>query len=206
MDVNEIRYVPVGDSFTLGQGVDVQDSFPSLLTQHLKSEGINIVLAANPAIPNSTTTEVVDKEIQTYESLNPGFSTLLTGLSDLSKFVPINKTRGNLKVIMDRIIAKLPSKERLLVLTVPDVSKTPYCRRFAIFGNISGFINDLNNVIKDEAQQRELNIIDLFDLGKEMGPDKSLILEDGLHPSAKEYKKWEELIFPKALEILKSGK
>ena len=51
-------------------------------------------------------------------------------------------------------------------------------------------------MIKTEAAKRNLPIVDIFELSKNMGVDESLVAADGLHPSAKEYAAWEKIIFP----------
>ena len=48
-------------------------------------------------------------------------------------------------------------------------------------------------------------VVDIFELSKKVKNDPSLVAEDGLHPSAKEYAEWEKLILPAALDLLKTG-
>ena len=66
-------------------------------------------------------------------------------------------------------------------------------------------IDELTKLVKEqqeaEAKKRQLGVVDIYPLSKEMGNDRSLVAEDGLHPSAKEYAEWEKLIFPAALEL-----
>jgi lysophospholipase L1-like esterase len=58
--------------------------------------------------------------------------------------------------------------------------------------------------VTEEAKSRGLRVVDVFPLSKKMGNDRSLVAADGLHPSAKAYAEWEKIIFPAALELLKS--
>ena len=37
-----VRYVPLGDSYTRGKGVQPEDTWPMLLTRHLQAEGIEV--------------------------------------------------------------------------------------------------------------------------------------------------------------------
>jgi len=64
-------------------------------------------------------------------------------------------------------------------------------------------ITTFNNIILNEAKKRNLKTVDLFEVSKAMKNDGSLVADDGLHPSAKEYAIWEMLIFPVAREVLK---
>jgi alkylation response protein AidB-like acyl-CoA dehydrogenase len=53
-----------------------------------------------------------------------------------------------------------------------------------------------------EAQKRRLRVVDIFPLSQKMRGHPELIAADGLHPSAKTYALWEELIFPAARDLL----
>ena len=51
-------------------------------------------------------------------------------------------------------------------------------------------IDDFNKVNKQLSEQYNVHYMDITASSKEMKNDSSLIAEDGLHPSGKEYKKW----------------
>ena len=44
VDANSMRYVAIGDSYTVATGIEEKDSWPSQLTQKLKLAGIKINL------------------------------------------------------------------------------------------------------------------------------------------------------------------
>jgi lysophospholipase L1-like esterase len=90
----------------------------------------------------------------------------------------------------------------LLVVTIPDFSVTPDGPTYARGRNISEGIASFNKIVTEESKKRGLRVVDIFELSKKMGSDKSLVAADGLHPSAKEYAEWEKIIFPAALELL----
>ena len=68
--------------------------------------------------------------------------------------------------------------------------------------SISDGIASFNKVIADESKKRGVRVVDIFELSKKMDSDPALVAADGLHPSAKEYAEWEQLIFPIALDLL----
>ena len=45
----KIRYVALGDSYTICEGAGREESWPELLTKHLNNDKINIELIANPS-------------------------------------------------------------------------------------------------------------------------------------------------------------
>ena len=64
-------------------------------------------------------------------------------------------------------------------------------------------IASFNKIVVEESKKRGLRIVDIFELSKKMGTDRSLVAADGLHPSAREYAEWEKIIFPAAAELLR---
>ena len=46
---NHIRYVPIGDSYSIGEGASPNESWPALLAQHLSDKGAHVDLVANPS-------------------------------------------------------------------------------------------------------------------------------------------------------------
>ena len=100
------------------------------------------------------------------------------------------------------MLAVLPDKNRLLIVTIPDFGVTPTGARYSRGRNISEGLTRFNEIINDEAKKRGLKVVDVFPASKAMKNDPSLVAADGLHPSAKEYAEWERIIFPVALELL----
>ncbi len=199
----KILYIPIGDSYTIGTGVAQNQAWPNLLVGHLNSKGIPIKLLANPARTGWTTQEVLEKELPIFESLDPNFATLMIGVNDYYQGVDAQTFRVRLIQILDRMTAKLPQKNHLVLITIPDFSITPAGRKFHPERTFSEEINRFNEIIKEEAASRRLPVADLFQVSKGMEKDPSLVCPDGLHPSFKEHLLWEETIFPTVFSNLK---
>lgn len=98
--------------------------------------------------------------------------------------------------------AKLPDKSKIILITNPDFSKTPNGLLFENGRDISRGIAEYNDIIKAEGKKRNLPVVDIFPLSQEISTDPEMIASDGLHPSAKGYARWEQLIFPVAAQML----
>ena|SRR5579864_1495579 len=199
----KIRYAVIGDSYSCGEGAKPNDSWPSLLTQHLKAQGLDIELVSNPSVTGWTAKDAIDKELPKFVNSNPNFATLLIGVNDWVQGVDELSFRNRLSYLLDSMLAVLPNKKRLLVVTIPDFGVTPTGHKYSRGRNIHEGILQFNRIVREEAHKRGLQIVDIFPISKKMGEDKSLVAKDGLHPSAKAYAEWEKLIFPPALELLK---
>lgn len=198
-----IHYIAIGDSYTIGEGVAPEESWPALLTQHLADSGIDIRLVANPSRTGWTVQQAIDFELPVFEASNPGFATLLIGVNDWVQGSGRSKFTSGLRTLMDRTLATLPGKNRLLVITIPDFSCAPNGEKYGYGRNISKGISRYNEIIKEEARKRQLPVVDIFPLSQEACGRPDLVAEDGLHPSALEYARWEKLIFPTAYDMLK---
>lgn len=199
----KIRYAVIGDSYSCGEGAKPNESWPSLLTQHLKSQGLEIELVSNPSVTGWTAKDAIDKELPKFVNAGPNFATLLIGVNDWVQGVDELSFRNRVSYLLDSMLAVLPNKKRLLVVTIPDFGVTPTGHKYSRGRNIHEGIMGFNKIVSDEAHKRGLQVVDIFPISKKMGEDKSLVAKDGLHPSAKAYAEWEKLIFPAALELLK---
>jgi acyl-CoA thioesterase-1 len=199
----KVRYAVIGDSYSCGEGAKPSESWPSLLTQHLKREGMDVDLVSNPSVTGWTTKDAIDKELPKFVSSNPNFATLLIGVNDWVQGIDETTFRNRVSYLIDQMLAVLPNKKRLLVVTIPDFGVTPTGPKYARGRNIHDGITQFNKIVTEEAHKRGLEIVDIFPLSKRMGHDKSLVAKDGLHPSARAYAEWEKIIFPAAVALLK---
>src|SRR6266480_4138633 len=198
----KIRYAVIGDSYSCGEGASLKESWPALLTQHLNAQGLHVDLVSNPSVTGWTTKDAIDRELPKFVNSNPTFATLLIGVNDWVQGIDETTFRNRFSYLLDQMLAILPNKKRLLVVTIPDFGVTPTGLKYSRGRNIHEGILGFNRIVTEEARKRGLEVVDIFPLSKKMGQDKSLVAKDGLHPSAKAYAEWEKIIFPAALELL----
>ena len=202
-EVQRIRYAVVGDSYSCGEGASPKESWPALLTQHLKAQGLHVDLVSNPSVTGWTTKDAIDRELPKFVNSNPNFATLLIGVNDWVQGIDETTFRNRFSYLLDQMLAVLPNKKHLLVVTIPDFGVTPTGPKYSRGRNIHEGIMQFNQIVTEEARKRGLSVVDIFPLSKKMGKDKSLVAKDGLHPSAKAYAEWEKIISPVVLELLK---
>lgn len=198
------RYVALGDSYTIGEGVKPEEAWPSLLSAHLREHGVPIELVANPSVTGWTTQQLIEHELPVFEASQPTFATLLIGVNDWVQGVSEADFQMNLRHILDRVEAILPDSKRVLLVTIPDFSVAPEGGKYARGRDISAGIAAFNEIVRNEARWRALEYVDIFPLSRRLrGPE--YMAADNLHPSAAAYARWEESIFPAALGLLASS-
>jgi acyl-CoA thioesterase-1 len=197
-----IRYVALGDSYTIGTGAEENEAWPVLLTKHLNSQNIKTELVENPSVNGYSTQNLIDEELPVFDKSNADFVTILIGVNDWVRGVETNTFHKNLIFILDHVQKKLTVKQHILLVTIPDFGVTSTGSRYGGGRDISKGITAFNDIIKAEAKKRSLLCVDIFPVSKNMKDDASLVSADGLHPSAKEYAVWETLVLPVAVKLL----
>ena len=195
------RYVALGDSYTIGEGVLEDERWPNRLTGRLREAGVPIDLVANPSVTGWTSAQLIEHELPVLEASDATFVTVLIGVNDWVQGVDRDEFGDRLRTILDRIQAILPEPGRIILITIPDFSVTPegatYSRGRDITAGIAGF----NAVMLEAGQARGLPVVDIFSLSRTL-TDPAFVGEDGLHPSGAAYDRWVDLILPAALRLL----
>jgi lysophospholipase L1-like esterase len=93
-------------------------------------------------------------------------------------------------------------KDHVFVLSIPDYSVTPFGNNIdkeKTAQEIDQF-NEANHLI---SQNAGVNYVDITPISREAKNDASLIARDGLHPSSSQYLKWDQLLAPLVLNVIK---
>ncbi len=197
-----IRYAVVGDSYSIGEGATEKQSWPVLLARHLTTSGLPVQLVSNPSRTGWTTQDAIEHELPLFRAARPDFATLMLGVNDWVQGVDAATFRSRFGYLLDEMRKILPNDTRLLVVNIPDFSVTPVGPNYARGREISAGLAGFNRIIGEEAKRRGLPVVDIFPLSQQMRGRPGLIAPDGLHPSAKTYAQWEELIFRAAANLL----
>lgn len=203
VDANPIRYVAIGDSYTVATGIEEKDSWPSQLTQKLKSAGIEINLIEILGMKGATSQQTLNEVMPLLKNLKPGLITLLIGVNDwIREGISSSKFKKRIKSLIDEIQSNLPPK-KLLLITIPDFSCSPQKKNWGYGKSATNGITRLNKILKTEAALRDLVIVDIYPLSQNLCSQVGMFSDDGVHPSALQYSKWVDLIFPHLIDNLK---
>lgn len=199
--VSPLRYVALGDSYTIGEGVAEHERWPNQLVERLRADGVAIDLVANPSVTGWTTADLIEHELPVLETSTPSFATLLIGVNDWVQDVPLALFEERLGIILDRMQGVLHDPRRLVLVTIPDFSVTPTGGQYARGRDITAGLSMFNAAIKAQATARGIAVADIFPLSRSLG-DPQFVVEDGLHPSGEAYRRWIDVIYPVTSEML----
>ncbi len=192
MHNNMIRYLALGDSYTIGEQVLLTESFPYQLVQLARQQGLTL---AAPEIIARTgwTTDELQAAMEDYQFQSPyDFVSLLIGINNQYRGRTIEEYAHQFRQLLNQAIALAGGvHQRVVVLSIPDWGVTP----FAADRNreeIAAAINCFNKINQQLAREQAVGYIDITPGTREAAADSSLLAADTLHPSAKEYRRWAE--------------
>jgi lysophospholipase L1-like esterase len=183
----DVRYLALGDSFTIGTGSSEQQAFPARLKGLLEKNGARVKLL-NPAVNGFSTEEVIEEELPTVAQFKPTLVTLAVGANDIVRGRSPEDYRANLK----RIFAALP-KQGVVALPQPDWSRSPVAKAFGDPDALREQIVLYNRILSEEAKLAGARYVDLFPLMTRQAIAHD-IAPDGLHPSAHAHLEWAEAL------------
>lgn len=195
-----MRYVALGDSYTIGTSVHDDERWPNQLVARAPALGLRLELVANLGVNGFTSRDVIEVELPRVPALRPELVSLLVGVNDVVQGVPADVYRANVVDILEGVTA-LVGRERVLVVTTPDYTVTPAGADYGDPATQSAAIRRLNAIITELAAARGIAVVDIFDISLEAADDRSLVAADGLHPSGAQYARWVDRIAP-AMETL----
>lgn len=204
VDANSMRYVAIGDSYTVATGIEEKNSWPSQLTQKLKSAGIKINLIEILGMRGATSQQTLNEVMPLLKNLEPEFVTLLIGVNDwIREGISSSKFKTRIKSLIDEIQNNLPPPRKLLLITIPDFSCSPQKKNWGYGKSATNGITRLNKILKTEAALRDLVIVDIYPLSQNLCSQVGMFSDDGVHPSALQYSKWVDLIFSHLIDNFK---
>jgi lysophospholipase L1-like esterase len=187
-------YLALGDSYTIGEAVLLKDNFPYGTVQLLRTKGYHFS-APEVIAKTGWTTDELDAAMKQYEFLNKyDFVTLLIGVNNQYRGRQLIEYKEQLEELLNKAIALAGGKEKhVIIISIPDYSITPFAKDMET-EKITKEIDIFNGVAKALSIQYKTAFVDITEGSKEAEHDAELVAEDGLHPSAKEYKKWAEKV------------
>ncbi|MBV6644136.1 MAG: SGNH/GDSL hydrolase family protein [Cyclobacteriaceae bacterium] len=197
-----LKFLALGDSYTIGESVDVMDRWPNQVVSLLRDRGY---LMADPQIIAQTgwTTDELEKAIKE-KSVQPeyDFVSLLIGVNNQYRGYDINLFKSEFKAhLLQAIKLAKGLRSRVFVLSIPDYGVTPFAQEKNP-QKIAQEINRYNTISRGICQELGVKFFDITEHSRLAAKDQSLVAEDGLHPSKKMYAYWADLASDWMVEIL----
>jgi lysophospholipase L1-like esterase len=202
--VTGVRYLALGDSYTIGEGASEHERWPVQLAATLHDHGTDVTDLRIIAKTGWTTEELLTAIDDSGVDGQWDLVTLLAGVNDQYRGHGAGRFAQAFPELLERALgfAKLPG--RLVVLSIPDWGVTPFAAerdRAAIGREIDSF----NAVVSEQATRAGAAFVDITPLTRLPATDTALLVSDGLHPSGIMYRMWVERVLPVAARALSAA-
>jgi lysophospholipase L1-like esterase len=191
-----MRYLALGDSYTIGESLFVEDSWPMQWARALQASGIDI---ANPGIIARTgwTTDELSTALDEAESnntLSPPYDlvSLSIGVNNQYRGRSAENYREEFSSLLQRAIRYSGEEAaRVVVISIPDWGITEYGQKSGRdTAKISRELDLFNQINADASRNVGAHWVDISKITREAGSGTNFYAEDGLHPSRALYALW----------------
>lgn len=201
---DSLRILALGDSYTIGESVTVNERWPNQLRDSLQQFDIPVKEVRIIARTGWTTGNLLSAiNSQTFDYTYDLVS-LLIGVNNQFQGRSINEYEMQFRELLERSIALADSNaKRVIVLSIPDYSVTPVGAQFG-GGSTAQQIDAFNAVNKRLSEEYSVKYFDITPLSRTAAGQYDLVASDGLHFSGKMYALWVDYILPEVIAILKN--
>ncbi|MAT99866.1 MAG: lysophospholipase [Anaerolineaceae bacterium] len=197
-----LRFLALGDSYTIGESVAESERWPVQLVAALRQEDINI---SDPQIIAKTgwTTAELTAGIKQAEPQGPyDLVSLLIGVNNQYRGLSQEAYRDEFVDLLNTAVSLANNNpNRVFVVSIPDWGVTPFGQN-RDFREVSAAIDTFNAINREETEQHGIIYIDITEISRRVPDDSSLIAGDGLHPSGEMYRLWVEEMQPAICQLL----
>lgn len=202
-ETNELTYLALGDSYTIGESVHSSLRWPVQLSDSLRKRGIPVNHPRIIAKTGWTTGDLLAAMNKRLKEEQFDMVSILIGVNNQYQGKSIEEYETELREIFLRAINHSKNGSAgVFAVSIPDYGVTPFGKDRA--EEIFREINEFNAVFKKVANEFEVDFFNITPISRRAESDKSLIATDDLHPSGKMYSLWVEQIVDKVLQKFSS--
>jgi acyl-CoA thioesterase I len=207
--IRKSKFLFLGDSYTIGQGVIEAERYPShlqsILEDSIKSKKLNVTIESSIIAKTGWTTSNLINSINNSaikDSTNFDLVALLIGVNNQYQNIGFDKYEPDFTKLLETSIKKANgNKNNVIIVSIPDYAFTPFGQN-SNPSKISKELDLYNAKNKEIANKYNITYIDVTPISRLGVIDPSLVASDGLHPSGKQYKLWAIEMIDKALELI----
>lgn len=201
-DIEPVSYLALGDSYTIGTGIEVDNSYPYQLADTLRAKGITVDTTHIIATNGWTTTDLKKGISENTPDSAFNLVSLLIGVNNQYQWLDIELYRTEFRELLEQSIEFAGGKsENVFVISIPNYGVTPFAQSKDP-DYIRRKITEYNGIAEEISSEYDIPFINITPISELAEDDLSLLASDELHPSAKMYSMWIDEMLPTITEIL----
>lgn len=188
-----LKMLALGDSYTIGASVDVEERWPHQFVAELNARGIEAEIPDYIAVTGWTTQALldgIDRQLDTTKAYT--LVSILIGVNNQYQGIPIDSYEPDLRKIIEHALEIVSNDTgKVFMVSIPDYAYTPFGNGDAV---ITEGINDYNSINYRIAGEYNLTYVNITTISRRGLDEPGLVAGDGLHPSGEQYAIWIEAI------------
>ena len=194
--MESIRYLALGDSYTIGTGLEHEaQNFPSLLAGRLRQVlSIDVVLI-NLGVNGYTTSDLIREELPIARRSAPQLASILIGANDVVQGAEDATYRARLTQIYETVKSLGLRSARVLAVSVPDFSALPGAAPFGTPSHLRARIDAINDIARSEAASRGFQYADVTAISRGTNGGNGWLAGDGLHPGPEQHRAFADYLW-----------
>jgi lysophospholipase L1-like esterase len=194
----------LGDSYTIGEGVALHESFPYQTVQLLRQSGQHFNAPEIVAKTGWTSFELAEHILHSKLNEQYDFVTLVIGVNNQYRGLSFDEFKSDFEFLLKKSLHLAGNKkEHVIVLSIPDWSATPFAKDKNT-NQIAAEIDKYNEACDAIATQHDICFVNITESTRQAKNDTSILANDGLHYSGKEMRDWAEIVATIILDILQN--
>lgn len=205
MPDNGYIHLALGDSYTIGEAVNVNERWPVQLAHRLRKDSIQV----DPVIVATTgwtTDELISGIVKADVEGTYDYVSLLIGVNNQYRGYPIDQYEREFKILLDQAIQFAGGNPyNVMVVSIPDYGITPFAKKKLLDEEkIARELDNYNAIAEKISKLRDVKFIDITPGSRLAKDNPALIASDGLHPSGEMYKMWVDEMYAHVFNNLSS--
>ncbi|HEY0655409.1 MAG TPA: SGNH/GDSL hydrolase family protein [Chryseosolibacter sp.] len=189
----QLKFLALGDSYTIGESVAEDQRWPVQLVQALKSRGKNFDFPKIIATTGWRTDDLKNAILKDNPPKNYDLVSLLIGVNNQYQGKSVESYAPEFEELLNMAIEFAGGdKSKVFVVSIPDYGFTPFGKEKQ--EKITKELNDYNRVNKEITTKKGVKYFNITEISRKGFEDPALVASDGLHPSGKMYSEWVKVI------------
>lgn len=197
-DTQPIQYLALGDSYTIGQGVDTLDRWPNQLSSKLEQDDYTIektdIIAQTGWKTSDLLNAIEGTNLEDYNLIS-----LSIGVNNQFSGIPFEVYTSEFDELLGRII-DAAGASRVFVVSIPDYGVTPFGSNNS--ETIAQELDEYNEYARLKCDTLNIPYINITEISRVLGASEGALASDNLHPSGTQYALWVDEMIPTVRELV----
>lgn len=192
--VSKFSFLALGDSYTIGEGVEESKRWPNQFIEIAYEKGLYFEKPKIIAKTGWKTYDLLNAINETNFTKKYDYVSLLIGVNNQFNSRPIDEFEQDLNDLMEEMKKIKKNDGSIIIISIPDWGYSPFGESSDMI-DISSQIDLFNSSLRKFASTNNLKFVDVTEISRRGIDEPNLIAGDSLHPSGIMYLEWAKKIY-----------